>query len=223
MQLRGAGAAAAPAARQRGSLGRRRVVVCAAGDKKKVVVLGGTGRVGSATAQSLLENFGDAYDVAVAGRSQENFQKVLELRPGLKGARYVACDITDLESVKVRAPRRPGPGAAGTWHRARAIGGAPAGQGPLAARRTQGAPLCRCAARRRSGAAARHTRRQPVRAATPGPRPAPPQSTIRGADLVIHTAGPFQRSKNFNVIEAAIDLKVGGGQEGGRGHSMAPL
>jgi nucleoside-diphosphate-sugar epimerase len=85
-------------------LGRKRVVVCSAADKKKVVVLGGTGRVGSATAQSLLENFGDAYDVAVAGRSQQNFESVLKLRPGLKGARYVPCDITDLESVKVRAP-----------------------------------------------------------------------------------------------------------------------
>jgi len=80
------------------------VVVCTAADKKKVVVLGGTGRVGSATAASLLENFADVYDVSVAGRSRENFEKIMKLRPKLKGAQYVACDITDLESVKVRAP-----------------------------------------------------------------------------------------------------------------------
>jgi saccharopine dehydrogenase-like NADP-dependent oxidoreductase len=36
----------------------------------------------------------------------------------------------------------------------------------------------------------------------------PPQATIAGADLVVHTAGPFQRSSNFNVVEAAIDLKI---------------
>jgi NAD(P)-dependent dehydrogenase (short-subunit alcohol dehydrogenase family) len=80
------------------------VVVCTAADKKKVVVVGGTGRVGSATAASLLENFSNVYDVSVAGRSRENFDKILQLRPGLKGASYVACDITDLESVKVQAP-----------------------------------------------------------------------------------------------------------------------
>jgi saccharopine dehydrogenase-like NADP-dependent oxidoreductase len=34
------------------------------------------------------------------------------------------------------------------------------------------------------------------------------QAAIGGADLVVHTAGPFQRSQNFNVIEAAVALKV---------------
>ncbi|KAI8469515.1 MAG: saccharopine dehydrogenase-like protein [Monoraphidium minutum] len=133
MHLRGlSGARVAPAGR-RSAIQRSRVVLCHASDKKKVVVVGGTGRVGSATASSLVENFSDVYEVAVAGRTQENFDKIVQLRPRLQGARFVTCDITDLESVK---------------------------------------------------------------------------ATIAGADLVVHTAGPFQQSSNFNVIEAAIQLKV---------------
>ena len=58
--------------------------------------------MGSATASSLLENFGDVYDVSVSGRSQDNFNKILKLRPRLEGTRFVACDITDKEAVKVR-------------------------------------------------------------------------------------------------------------------------
>lgn len=34
------------------------------------------------------------------------------------------------------------------------------------------------------------------------------QAVITGADLVLHTAGPFQHSKNFNVIEAALETKT---------------
>jgi NADPH:quinone reductase-like Zn-dependent oxidoreductase len=83
-------------------LARRTLVVVSAANKKKVVVLGGTGRVGSATASALLEDFGDVYDVAVAGRSRENYDKIVKLRPRLVGASYVPCDIADLESVKVR-------------------------------------------------------------------------------------------------------------------------
>lgn len=113
---------------------RVRAVQCSAtADKKKVVVLGGTGRVGSATASSLLEFHGDDYDVSISGRTRENADNIVELRPRLKGARYVPCDITDKESVK---------------------------------------------------------------------------AAIAGADLVVHTAGPFQRSSNFNVIEAAIELRI---------------
>jgi saccharopine dehydrogenase-like NADP-dependent oxidoreductase len=68
--------------------------------QKKVVVLGGTGRVGSATAASLIENF-KQYDITVASRSQQSFEKIMEIRPGLKGARFVQCDITSKENVKV--------------------------------------------------------------------------------------------------------------------------
>lgn len=82
---------------------RIRAVKCrceTATGQKKVVVLGGTGRVGSATAASLLENF-KQYDITVASRSQSSFDKIMEIRPGLKGARFAPCDITDKESVKV--------------------------------------------------------------------------------------------------------------------------
>jgi saccharopine dehydrogenase-like NADP-dependent oxidoreductase len=34
------------------------------------------------------------------------------------------------------------------------------------------------------------------------------QAAISDADLVLHTAGPFQHSSNFNVIEAAIAAKT---------------
>jgi len=83
---------------------RHRAVVCRCETNgtslKKVVVLGGTGRVGSATAASLLENF-KQYDITVASRSQQSFEKIQELRPLLKNAKFAACDIGDKESVKV--------------------------------------------------------------------------------------------------------------------------
>lgn len=31
---------------------------------------------------------------------------------------------------------------------------------------------------------------------------------MQGADLILHTAGPFQHSNNYNVIEAAIETKT---------------
>ncbi|WIA20028.1 hypothetical protein OEZ86_013684 [Tetradesmus obliquus] len=115
---------------------QRRSVLCRCesnGAKKKVVVLGGTGRVGSATAVSLIDNFSQQYEITVASRSQESFDKICELRPGLKNARFAPCDITNKESIK---------------------------------------------------------------------------ALIAGTDLVLHTAGPFQHSKNFNVIEAALETKT---------------
>lgn len=65
-----------------------------------MVVLGGTGRVGSATAASLIENF-KHYDITVASRRQQSFDKIIEIRPGLKGARFVQCDISNKDNVKV--------------------------------------------------------------------------------------------------------------------------
>lgn len=76
-------------------------VVCDA--QKRVVILGGTGRVGSATAASLLTNF-EQYEIIVGGRKQESYDKICELRPALKKARFVQCDINDRESVKVGRP-----------------------------------------------------------------------------------------------------------------------
>jgi saccharopine dehydrogenase-like NADP-dependent oxidoreductase len=34
------------------------------------------------------------------------------------------------------------------------------------------------------------------------------QAIIADADLVLHTAGPFQHSNNYNVIEAALETKT---------------
>ena len=34
------------------------------------------------------------------------------------------------------------------------------------------------------------------------------QALLGDADLVVHTAGPFQRSKNYNVIESALATKT---------------
>ncbi len=44
----------------------------------------------------------------------------------------------------------------------------------------------------------------------PPPLPPPPQALLRssGAALVIHTAGPFQRSSNYAVLEAALDTRT---------------
>lgn len=42
------------------------------------------------------------YKVVVAGRTQDNFAKAVALRPKLRDAAFVACDITDKASVKVR-------------------------------------------------------------------------------------------------------------------------
>jgi saccharopine dehydrogenase-like NADP-dependent oxidoreductase len=64
---------------------QRRSLRCrceSSGAKKRVVVLGGTGRVGSATAVSLIDNFSEQYEITVASRSQESFNKICELRPG---------------------------------------------------------------------------------------------------------------------------------------------
>lgn len=38
--------------------------------------------------------------------------------------------------------------------------------------------------------------------------PAAHQAAIADADLVLHTAGPFQHSSNYNVIEAALEART---------------
>jgi hypothetical protein len=43
---------------------------------------------------------------------------------------------------------------------------------------------------------------------TRAPTHAHAQSVIDGADLVIHTAGPFQRCEHHNVLEAALESKT---------------
>ena len=49
----------------------------------------------------------------------------------------------------------------------------------------------------------------------PPPSPPPPLFLLSGADLVVNTAGPFQRSTSCTVLEAAIATKVGERRRGG--------
>lgn len=203
MQLRSGPRAASHACKQ---ASRRRVVVCvAAGDKKRVVVLGGTGRVGSATAASLLENHGSEYEVALGGRSRENYEACVQRRPQLKDAPFVACDIADPASVKVRARRAQ-----------RVVGQSASSRAEffacVACHVSPSHPSTKAATKRswRCGAIStpcnhnHHITNRPPTQQTKTNK----QSAIAGASLVVHTAGPFQRSGNFNVLEAAIGLKV---------------
>ncbi len=88
-------------------LQRRCLVVCQVDAQKRVVILGGTGRVGSATAASLLAHY-DNYDITVGGRKRESYEQICKLRPSLQKARFVECDISDPASVKVSTWRIPG-------------------------------------------------------------------------------------------------------------------
>jgi saccharopine dehydrogenase-like NADP-dependent oxidoreductase len=97
-------------------------------EARKILILGGTGRVGSSVAASLLQ-LTPGHKVTLAGRSQANFDKAVARRPDLSSSVFTAVDIADKESVAL--------------------------------------------------AAASH-------------------------DLVIHTAGPFQRRQDLSVLEACI-------------------
>lgn len=94
----------------------------------KILLLGGTGRVGSSTAASLLQ-LTPEHKITLAGRREEGYRDALQRRPALKGTTFAQVDITDRDAVAL--------------------------------------------------VAAEH-------------------------DLVIHTAGPFQRSKDLSVLEACI-------------------
>ncbi len=71
------------------------------GPMKRVVVLGGTGRVGSSSAASLLAHF-PQHEVTLASRSVESYNTAVERRPSLSAARFVTCDIGDSRAVEVR-------------------------------------------------------------------------------------------------------------------------
>ena len=73
------------------------IVRCLA--SKKIAVLGGTGRVGSSTVSSLLQN--PDYEVIVASRSKDSYDRITQFRPELKKTQFQACDITDPKSIKV--------------------------------------------------------------------------------------------------------------------------
>lgn len=100
--------------------------------RPKVVLIGGTGRVGSSTASSLLRTIPDA-EILLGSRTRGTFEQALQRRPELIGTSHVQLDINDMPSV---------------------------------------------------------------------------ERAIQGANLVVHTAGPFQRKHNCSVLEAAIACKV---------------
>ena len=78
-------------------------VICATGPvpDKSVVVIGGTGRVGSSTAATLLKEFPNL-KVTVASRSDDSFKAAVERRPELSKAGFQRVDITNADSVQVR-------------------------------------------------------------------------------------------------------------------------
>ncbi len=69
---------------------------------KRVVIIGGTGRVGSSTADALLTSFPDI-QVTVAGRSRESYEAAVGRRPTLAAAAWQAVDINSDASVQVRS------------------------------------------------------------------------------------------------------------------------
>ena len=68
-----------------------------------VVIVGGTGRIGSNTADALLAKL-PAATVSLACRSQQSFSEAVAQRPGLSRAKHVECDI-DNPSTLSRALR----------------------------------------------------------------------------------------------------------------------
>lgn len=86
---------------------RRRLRPCRAVDYakedlsgKKVLVIGGTGRVGSSTAEALVR--GECgVEVRVASRSEESYDAMLERRPALNGIGFVPLDINSRENLQV--------------------------------------------------------------------------------------------------------------------------
>lgn len=65
-------------------------------------VLGGTGRVGGATAEALLTGTdASRFEILVAGRSEQSYHSAAKRRPGLKQAAFLQCDIDNPQSVKV--------------------------------------------------------------------------------------------------------------------------
>jgi len=99
----------------------------------KVVVLGGTGRVGSATASAIRRAMGNRGELTLGGRTRERASEAKARHAELVDAAFVEVDVLDKQSV-MRA--------------------------------------------------------------------------IEGADLVVNTAGPFQRRESCAALEAAIELGV---------------
>ncbi len=81
----------------------RMTVVCAAPvPDANVVVIGGTGRVGSSTASALIKEFPNL-KLTLASRSESSYKAAVDRRPELSKAAFQTVDITNPDSVKVRA------------------------------------------------------------------------------------------------------------------------
>lgn len=102
------------------------------GKGKKLLIIGGTGRVGSSTAASLVQTHPNL-TIILGTRGQEGYDAAVENRPSLKGLEHRIVDRNDLQSIL---------------------------------------------------------------------------SAMKGCDIVLHTAGPFQRKKECLVLEAAIQAKI---------------
>ena len=102
------------------------------GKGKKLLIIGGTGRVGSSTAASLIQTHPNL-TIILGTRGQEGYDAAVKNRPSLQGLEYRIVDRNDLQSIL---------------------------------------------------------------------------SAMKGCDIVLHTAGPFQRKKECLVLEAAIQAKI---------------
>ncbi|KAL3138840.1 hypothetical protein ABBQ32_005673 [Trebouxia sp. C0010 RCD-2024] len=102
------------------------------GKGKKLLIIGGTGRVGSSTAASLVKTHPNL-TIILGTRGQEGYDAAVKNRPELGGLEHRIVDRNNLQSIL---------------------------------------------------------------------------SSMEGCDMVLHTAGPFQRKKECLVLEAAIQAKI---------------
>lgn len=102
------------------------------GKGKTLLIIGGTGRVGSSTAASLVKTHPNL-KIILGTRSQEGYHAAVKNRPELEGLQHRVLDRNNLQSIL---------------------------------------------------------------------------SSMEGCDMVLHTAGPFQRKKECLVLEAAIQAKI---------------
>ncbi len=68
------------------------------GKGKKLLIIGGTGRVGSSTAASLLQTHPNL-KITLGSQSQASFDAAVENRPSLKGLDFKKMNRNDLQSI----------------------------------------------------------------------------------------------------------------------------
>ena len=97
---RASSAKVARAANRRRSTGARASEASATPATKKVVFVGGTGRVGAASAAALVANDPSVAKVVLAGRSDAAAAEAMERHPSLRGvAEFAKLDLADASSV----------------------------------------------------------------------------------------------------------------------------